>query len=56
MTFKERLVESFYPNDKWGPVDPATKEEYKKFLNAQSEKDMFKKNGLWNRICDNIFG
>lgn len=56
MTFKEKVIESFTPNDNWGPSDPVTKEEYKKMRIAQTEKDMFKKNGIWNRICDNIFG
>lgn len=56
ITLKEKVIESFSPNENWGPVDPLTKEEYKKFINAQSEKDMFKKNGIWDRICDNIFG
>ncbi|KAL5286651.1 hypothetical protein ACFFRR_007957 [Megaselia abdita] len=56
MTFSERFFESFRPNDKWGPSDLIAKEEYKKFLSAQTEKDMFKKNGLWDKICDNIFG
>lgn len=56
LTIKQRVLESFRPSEKWGPADPATKEEYKKFLKAEAEKDMFKKNAFWNKICDNIFG
>ncbi|XP_065369295.1 sodium-dependent nutrient amino acid transporter 1-like [Calliphora vicina] len=55
-TLWERFVNSFKPTPDWGPLDPTVLKVYKLCMDDSKMELMFKKNGFWHRIYDNIFG
>ncbi|XP_005188545.1 sodium-dependent nutrient amino acid transporter 1 [Musca domestica] len=55
-TLWERVKNSFKPKSNWGPLDPFILKNYKKYLDDMKVDEMFRPNGFWYRIYDNIFG
>ncbi|XP_037821703.1 sodium-dependent nutrient amino acid transporter 1 [Lucilia sericata] len=55
-TLWERFVNSFKPKADWGPLDPTVLKVYKLCMDDSKIELMFKRNGFWYRIYDNIFG
>lgn len=59
LTILHHLIQKFYasfkPTDDWGPLDPLTRKRYLEFM-SHRRNNLFRRNGLWNRIKDNIFG
>lgn len=51
----QKFVGAFKPNRNWGPLDPELKRQYDLFMEDQNN-NMFKKNGVWNKIKNNLFG
>ncbi|XP_013107994.2 sodium-dependent nutrient amino acid transporter 1 [Stomoxys calcitrans] len=54
-TLWEKVVNSFKPKSDWGPLEPTTLKAYKIYVDGMKVDDMFKPNGFWYKIYDNIF-
>lgn len=55
-SFGDRLMSAFKPKPNWGPADPTILKCYQKYLDELKVAEMFRPNGFWYRIYDNIFG
>ncbi|TMW48594.1 hypothetical protein DOY81_006332 [Sarcophaga bullata] len=52
----ERFVNSFKPQHDWGPSDPNVLKVYKLCMDDSKMELMFRRNGFWYKVYDNIFG
>ena len=52
----ERFVNSFKPQHNWGPSDPNVLKVYKLCMDDSKMELMFRRNGFWYKVYDNIFG
>ncbi|XP_055309717.1 sodium-dependent nutrient amino acid transporter 1-like [Sitodiplosis mosellana] len=56
-TWGEKIRNSFRPNAKWGPADPATLERYQKYIdNWHSEITANPPRNLWQKVIRKIYG
>lgn len=54
--WNEKIVRVFKPISTWGPLDPVTNENYKKFLSNGKDKEMVRNNGILHRMKRHIYG
>lgn len=52
----EKIRAAFEPKENWGPKDPTTLEEYKKYVSNFENTQVYADNGLMLRIKRHIFG
>lgn len=56
-TWGEKIRNSFRPNIKWGPTDPATSERYNKYIaNWHNEITANPPRNIWQKIKQKIYG
>lgn len=56
-TWRERIQNALRPNVKWGPIDPATKEKYQKYIaNWHNELAANPPSNILQKIKQRIYG
>lgn len=56
-TWGDKIRSAFRPNAKWGPVDPATREKYEKYIaNWHNEISANPPTNIWQKFKQKIYG
>uniref|UniRef100_A0A1I8MJW7 Transporter n=1 Tax=Musca domestica TaxID=7370 RepID=A0A1I8MJW7_MUSDO len=56
LSYCERFKNGFRPLSDWGPLDPETLKDYKRYVEDQRRSSTAPKTSFWSKICDNVFG